>query len=82
LPRCCGSITLEDAAIHSLSPGAWLGLLIGKHSGAWESMVYVGVSTLALGITALLMRPRRFAFWGVLIALIMAYAMGDRFASR
>jgi hypothetical protein len=73
------TITLKDAAVNSLSAGQWFGLLIGNHGGSWETLVYVGVSTLALAISALLMRPRELAIWGVLLLLIMLYAMGDRF---
>lgn len=73
------TITLDDAAIHSLHAGQWLGLLIGDHGGAWETLVYVGVSTLTLAVTALILRPRRFAFWGIWLVLLMGYAMGDQF---
>jgi len=73
------TLTLKDAAVNSLSAGQWIGLLIGNHGGSWETLVYVGVSTLALAIAALLMRPRELALWGVLLLLIMLYAMGDRF---
>lgn len=72
------TITLNDAAIHSLKPGQWLGLLIGDHGGSWETLVYVGVSVLTLAAVALLMRPRKFAFWGVLLLALMFYAMGDQ----
>jgi hypothetical protein len=73
------TITLKDAAVTSLSAGQWIGLLIGDHGGSWETLVYVGISTLALAITALLMRPRELAMWGALLLLIALYAMGDRF---
>jgi hypothetical protein len=72
------TITLKEAAANSLSAGQWIGLLIGDHGGSWETLVYVGVSTLVLAVTALLMRPREFAVWGVLLLLIVLYAMGDR----
>jgi hypothetical protein len=73
------AITLDDAAIDSLKPAQWLGLLIGDHGGAWETLVYVGVSVLTLAVVALLMRPRRFALWGVVLLILMLYAMGDQF---
>ncbi len=72
-------ITLDDAAIDSLKAGQWLGLLIGEHGGAWETLVYVGISTLILAIVALLLRPRQFVFWGIVLLLLMSYAMGDQF---
>ncbi len=72
-------IRLEDAAINSLSAGRWLGLLIGDHGGSWETLVYVGISTLLLALVALIMRPRVLGVWGVLVLIIMLYAMGDRF---
>ena len=56
-----------------------IGLLIGDHGGSWETLVYVGISTLTLALTAIILRPRRFAFWGVLLVVLMAYAMGDQF---
>jgi len=54
-------------------------LLIGDHGGSWETLVYVGVSTLALAVTALLMRPRTFMFWGIVLLFVVMYAMGDHF---
>ncbi|MBI5961081.1 MAG: hypothetical protein HY866_20245 [Chloroflexi bacterium] len=74
-----GSLTLDEAAAESLQPGQWIGLLIGDHGGAWESMVYVGISTLVLAITALLLRPRALALWGIILLGVMAYAMGNHF---
>jgi hypothetical protein len=73
------NIRLEDAAINSLSAGQWFGLLIGNHGGSWETLIYVGISTLALAVVALLMRPRALGFWGVILLVIMLYAMGDQF---
>ena len=74
-----GAMTLDDAALHSLKPGQWLGLLIGDHGGSWETLVYVGVSVLTLAIIALLMRPRKLVFWGIVLLILMLYAMGDQF---
>ncbi|MBN1562909.1 MAG: hypothetical protein JXA10_03675 [Anaerolineae bacterium] len=73
------AMSLDDAAINSLKPGQWIGLLIGDHGGSWETMVYVGVSVLILAIVALLLRPRKFAFWGIVVLVLMLYAMGDQF---
>jgi hypothetical protein len=73
------NIRLQDAAINSLSAGRWLGLLIGDHGGSWETLVYVGVSTLVLALTALIMRPRALGVWGMILLVIMLYAMGDKF---
>ena len=73
------TITLKEAAANSLTPGQWLGLLIGDHGGSWETLVYVGVSTLVLALVALWRRPRALALWGVLLLCVMAYAMGDHF---
>ncbi len=73
------TITLDDAAFGSLSPGQWLGLLIGDHGGNWESLVYVGVSIFTLAVVALLKRPRQVAFWWLIVALAALYAMGNQF---
>ncbi len=72
-------ITAGDAALHSLKAGNWIGLLIGDHGGAWETLVYPGVSVLALALAALLLRPRALVFWGVALLVIAAYAMGENF---
>jgi hypothetical protein len=72
-----GDLSLDAAAINSMKPGEWVGLLIGNHGGAHETLVYVGVSTLVLAVVALLMRPRQLAFWGVILLLVILYAMGD-----
>lgn len=74
-----GTITLKEAAANSLTPGQWLGLLIGDHGGSWETLVYVGVSTLVLALVALWQRPRALALWIMLLLGVMAYAMGDHF---
>ncbi|MBN1201594.1 MAG: hypothetical protein JXJ20_07040 [Anaerolineae bacterium] len=73
------TITLDDVAAHSLAWGQWIGLLIGDHGGAWDTMVYVGISTLVLAVTALLLRPRALAFWGALVLIAGLYALGDQF---
>lgn len=73
------TLSIEDAAIHSLEFGQWIGLLIGDHGGAWESLIYVGISTLVLAAAALILQPRRFAFWGLVLLFIALYAMGDQF---
>jgi len=72
-------ITASDAALHSLQAGHWFGLLIGDHGGLGETLVYPGVSVLALAVAALLLRPRALAFWGAALLIIAAYAMGDNF---
>ncbi len=38
-----------------------------------------GISTLVLALVALIMRPRALGVWGVLVLVIMLYAMGDQF---
>lgn len=73
-------ITLEEAAVESLSAGQWVGLLFGNHGGAWESMVYVGVSTLALAGVTVIQRPRRFLFWWGVLLFVALYAMGEHSA--
>lgn len=70
-------ISLADAAVDSLSPGGWLSLLFGDPGGGWETFVYVGISTLALAVAALLWRPRALGFWGAVILVVALYAMGD-----
>lgn len=72
------AISLNDAAMNSLKLGQWIGLIFGD-SNSWESMVYVGISTLLLAGAALLLRPRQLAFWGVVILVAAMYAMGNHF---
>ncbi len=71
------TITLHDAAVFGLTPDQWFGLLIGQHGGSWETLVYVGISTLVLAIAALLLRPRTLWLWGALVLLLALYAMGE-----
>lgn len=72
-------VSLHDAAVHSLRASEWIGLLIGDHSGFWESMVYVGISTLTLALAAVLLRPRALLFWLAVVLLAGAHAMGENF---
>lgn len=74
-----GTISLDDAAVNSIGWGGWLGLLLGDHGGSWETLVYVGISTLTLAVVALLLRPRRFGFWWALLLAAVMYALGDHF---
>jgi len=37
----------------------------------------MGVSTLLLALAALILRPRALAFWGLALAVVMLYAMGE-----
>lgn len=74
------NMTLADAAVESLSVGQWVGLLFGNHGGAWESMVYVGISTLALAAVTLIQQPRRFLFWWGVLLFVALYAMGEHSA--
>lgn len=73
------TITVQDAAVHSLAPGQWVGLLIGDHGGGWEAMVYVGASILLLAGFALWQRPRQLWFWGAALLVIALWSMGDQF---
>jgi len=74
-----GSLTATDAAAHSLRWADWIGLLIGDHAGFWEAMVYVGISTLALALAAVLLRPRALLFWLAVVLFAGAHAMGENF---
>ncbi|MBN1679173.1 MAG: hypothetical protein JW966_02700 [Anaerolineae bacterium] len=74
-----GAISRADSALDSLTWGHWAGLLIGNHGGAWETLIYTGISTLVLAVIALLLRPRKLAFWGIALLVIALYAMGDHF---
>jgi len=73
------AITPDEAALHSLKWGQWIGLLIGDHGGGWETLVYTGVSALLLAILALVLRPRALAFWGTALIVLALYALGDQF---
>ncbi|MBP8974436.1 MAG: hypothetical protein KBH93_11220 [Anaerolineae bacterium] len=72
-------ITADEAALFSLKGLGWFGLVLGNHGGLGETLVYVGVSVLALALAALLLRPRALAFWGAALLVIAAWAMGDNF---
>ncbi len=74
-----GSLTAHEAAAHSLRWADWIGLLIGDHAGFWETMVYVGISTLALALAAVLLRPRALLFWLAVVLFAGAHAMGENF---
>lgn len=71
-------LSLADAAAGQIAPAGWAGLFIGDHGGGPESMVYAGVSVLALAGLALALRPRRFALWGVALLLAALYSLGDQ----
>ncbi len=71
------AMTLDEAAASSLSPGQWVGLIFGDHGGAWETMVYAGISTLALAAVTLVRRPRQFGFWWLVVLFAALYAMGE-----
>ena len=73
------TITTDEAALYSLEWAQWIGLLIGDHGGSWETMVYSGISILILAITALLLRPRPLAFWGIVLLVLALYALGNHF---
>ncbi|MCL4237316.1 MAG: hypothetical protein KJ047_03615 [Anaerolineae bacterium] len=72
-------ITASDAALFSLEGIGWFGLVLGNHGGLGETLVYPGVSVLALALAALLLRPRALAFWGAALLVIAAWAMGENF---
>jgi hypothetical protein len=72
-------MSIKDASVFSLDAGKWIGLVFGEHGGAWETMVYVGVSTLVLALATILLRPRQLRFWAFWLLLIALYAMGDHF---
>lgn len=71
-------LSLTDAAAGRIEPGGWIGLLIGEHGGGPETMVYAGVSVLALAGLALALQPRRFALWGAALLIAALYSLGDQ----
>jgi hypothetical protein len=73
------AISASEAALFSLEGIGWFGLVLGDHGGLGETLVYPGVSALALAVAALLLRPRALAFWGAALLVIAAYAMGENF---
>jgi len=74
-----GDIRPEDAALFSLKPGQFVGLLIGNHGGDAEGMTYVGVSLLVFALVGLLLAPRRHRLlWGVVVFAGL-YGMGQHF---
>ena len=73
-------ITAHEAALFSLEGIGWFGLALGNHGGLGETLVYPGVSVLALALAALLLRPRALAFWGTALLVVAAWAMGENFA--
>ncbi len=74
-----GTIRAEDAAMFSLQPGQWIGLLIGNHGGGAEGLTYTGISLLVLAGLALLLHPRRCWPWGVGLVVAALYALGENF---
>ncbi|MCZ7540485.1 MAG: hypothetical protein M5U29_11345 [Anaerolineae bacterium] len=72
-------ITAHEAALFSLEGIGWFGLALGNHGGLGETLVYPGVSVLALALAALLLRPRALAFWGAALLVVAAWAMGENF---
>ncbi len=73
------SLTPHGAALFSLRAEDWFGLFFGDHGGLGEMLVYVGISTLALALAAVLLRPRALLFWLVVVLLAGAHAMGENF---
>lgn len=72
-------ITAHGAALFSLRAEDWFGLFFGDHGGLGEMLVYVGISTLALALAAVLLRPRALLFWLVVVLFVGAHAMGENF---
>lgn len=70
-------LSLSDAAFGAIEPAGWAALALGDHGGGPETMVYVGVSVLALAALALVAQPRRFGLWGVVVLVAALYAMGE-----
>lgn len=71
-------LSLADASAGQIEPGSWIALVIGNHGGEPETMVYAGVSVLALAGLALALQPRRFALWGVALLIAALYSLGDQ----
>jgi len=72
-------LTPHDAALFSLRAEDWFGLFFGDHGGLGEMLVYVGISTLALALAAVLLRPRPLLFWLAVVLFAGAHAMGENF---
>lgn len=73
-----GDLSLADAAFGAIEPAGWVGLALGQHGGGPETMVYVGVSVLALAGLAVVAHPRKLALWAIVVLLAALYAMGDQ----
>jgi hypothetical protein len=70
------SLTPQEAAAFSLEPGLLLGLFLPQHEGNIEFLTYVGWSVLILATIAVIMQPRRLAFWVTMTAVAAWYALG------
>jgi hypothetical protein len=74
-----GDLREQDAAIFSLKPGQWVGMLIGDHGGNAETITYVGISILILALLGLILRPRQNRLWWGVVLFAALYALGEHF---
>ncbi len=72
------ALTPDDAAVFSVAPAGFAGLLLPAHQGDVETMVYLGVPVLALAVIGLFSRPlRERLFWGGTVTVAGLWAAGD-----
>jgi hypothetical protein len=73
-----GTLTPDDAAVFSVAPAGFTGLLLPAHKGGVETMVYLGLPVLILALIGLFSRPRGERwFWVVTIGIAGLWAAGN-----
>jgi hypothetical protein len=72
------ALTPDDAAVYSVTPIGFTGLLLPAHRGGVETMVYLGLPVLVLAVIGLLSRPMgERLFWGASVIVAGVWAAGD-----
>jgi hypothetical protein len=69
-------LTVQEAGVFSLEPAHLVGLILPPQSGNIEMLTYIGLSVLVLAGLALVMMPRKLAFWLALLIFAALYALG------
>lgn len=69
-------LTAQEAAVFSLEPTHFVGLILPPQGGNIETLTYVGVPVLTLAAVALIQMPRKLWLWLVLLVFAVLYAVG------
>ncbi len=71
-----GELTPAGAGVFSLEWGHFIGLILPGHGGNFETLTYLGLPVLVLASLALIVEPRKHAFWIALVVFTALYALG------